>query len=384
VLLIGAVTAALHQLRYLAEDACTGYGEASYRLVEAVRACGIEVEYRAFHEATPEVPAHTNRYRRDQQPRCNVPAGSTTIAHLVPEHYRAVRDLVGDGPLIGHTVWETDMVPAHWPSRINRIDAVIVPCEWNREVFKAGGVTVPIHVVPHIACDPVPGDRGAALDLPDDVVVFYSIARWDPRKAPWLAVQAFLNAFSGDDPVALVLKTTPTLQAAPLGDWGAGTTAYGTTFLEVVRLVRQHPNPPRIRLEVDDLPDDRVAGLHERGDCYVSLARGEGWGLGAFDACAYGNPVVTTCWGGQLSYLDAESAWLVDYDLVPVRHHWPRSYSPDQRWAEPSIEHAAAILREIAANLTRARRRAAPMRTRVLEEYAPDAVADRLFAALDR
>ena len=374
----------MRELRYLAEDAFTGYGEASYRLVTALRGVGTTVEYRAWHAAGPAVdqPAYIGSFLRDEEPQCTVAADAPTIAHLVPEHYPVVQEFV-EGPFIAHTVWETDRLPAHWPRLLNRVSGVVVPCEWNREVFAASGITIPIAVVPHVVCDPVVGDGGAGLDLPDDVIAFYTIARWDPRKAPWLAVQAFLAAFTADDPVALVVKTTYGIQSPPPDTWGAGTPAYGTTALEIARLLREHPHPPLVRLEVGDFSDDRMAGLHSRGDCYVSLARGEGWGLGAFDACTYGNPVVTTGWGGQLEYLDPEAAWLVDYDEVSVVHHWRLSYSADQNWAEPRLDHAVNLLREVAGDLSGARQRAAPLRERVLRDYAPAVVAEQCVTAVD-
>ena len=52
-------------------------------------------------------------------------------------------------------------------------------------------------------------------------------------------------------------------------------------MLEVARIIREYPHAPIVRLEVDDWAPERVAGLHSRGDCYVSLAHGEQWGLGA-------------------------------------------------------------------------------------------------------
>jgi glycosyltransferase involved in cell wall biosynthesis len=94
-------------------------------------------------------------------------------------------------------------------------------------------------------------------------------------------------------------------------------------------------------LVTQELSDDELGGLHLRGDCFVSLCHGEGWGLGSFDAAAHGKPVVTTGFGGQLDYLHG-SPLLVDYEPVPV-HDGTRwgTYTPDQRWAEPDIEHAA-------------------------------------------
>ncbi len=98
----------------------------------------------------------------------------------------------------------------------------------------------------------------------------------------------------------------------------------------------------------DVLSESQIRRLHLRGDCYVSLCRGEGWGIGAFDAAAHGNPVVMTAFGGQLDYLKRELAYLVNYELVPVINpQAPLSYSPDQRWAEPDIQHGAQLLRHV-------------------------------------
>src|SRR5262249_40906595 len=156
----------------------------------------------------------------------------------------------------------------------------------NQRVFLDGGVKVPISVVPHVACDPVPGDGGRSLDLPDDVVVFYAIGRWDQRKAMFHVVQAFLDAFTGADPVVLVVKTGVRIEMPPINAWGTNNPMAWTTGWQVAHLVSRYGDPARIQLEVGTWTDDQIAGLHARGDCYVTLARGEGWGIGAFDACA--------------------------------------------------------------------------------------------------
>src|SRR5262249_51215931 len=151
-------------------------------------------------------PPSLTRFSRDARPRERALEGAPTVAHLVPEYYPLVQGVV-DGPFVGHTVWETDRIPQHWPELLSATDLVIVPTAWNPQVFVDGGVKVPISVVPHVACEPVPGDRGRSLGLPDDVVVFYAIGRWDQRKAMFHVVQAFLEAFTASDPVVLVVKT---------------------------------------------------------------------------------------------------------------------------------------------------------------------------------
>ena len=290
--------------------------------------------------------------------------------------------MVPPGAFVAHTVWETDRIPAHWPELLNLADLVVVPSAWNCAVFAEGGVHVPTIAVPHVVCEPIDIETAPPLGLPDDLLVFYTIGRWDERKAMFHTVRAFLDAFDADDPVMLVVKTGIGIEMPPAADFGGANRLRWTTGWQLAAIVSRYPNPARVQLEVETWSRARVDALHTRGDCYVSLARGEGWGIGAFDACAYGNPVVATGWGGVLEYLKADGASLVEYDLVPVQHNAFASYSPDQRWAEPRLEHAVELLRDVARDPAAARARAAPLRDRVLRDFAPDVVAQRFVDTL--
>ena len=70
------------------------------------------------------------------------------VSHLVPEYLPAC--LEPGKANFAYCTWESDRIPAHWPAILNRFDGVLVPSTFNAEVFRAGGVTVPLHVVPHI------------------------------------------------------------------------------------------------------------------------------------------------------------------------------------------------------------------------------------------
>jgi len=111
------------------------------------------------------------------------------------------------------TMFETSRIPTIWVDCLNKyVDAVLVPCTWNKEVFKSSGVKVPIHVVPpgidaeyykHI--DKV--EPTELVNLPADCVSFYSIFQWTERKNPIGLLVSYLAAFDGVEDVYLVLKT---------------------------------------------------------------------------------------------------------------------------------------------------------------------------------
>ena len=309
-------------------------------------------------------------------------ACDAVVAHLVPEYWPLLRERYPGTPLVGHTVWETDRLPAHWPPLLDTADLIVVPTAWNREVMERAGVRAPVRVVPHAAAVPRPVTGEAWSAIPHETFVVYTVAPWTARKALERTVLAYQAAFSGRDDTLLVIKTSARDLTAPHPE-SASPVAPGTTAWTLARLLGRFPRPAPVSLVTAELPETDIDALHARGDCYLSLCRAEGWGIPAFDAAAWGNPIVITGYGGQCAYLHADGAWLVDHDLVAVDDPaGGRSYTGDQRWAEPSIERGAALLREVEAAPAEARARAARSRDRVLREFAPPVVAEAFLGAL--
>ena len=58
------------------------------------------------------------------------------------------------------------------------------------------------------------------------------------------------------------------------------------------------------------------------------------------------------------------------------------SYTPDQHWAEPDVDHAAELLRQIAAEPDEAKAGAALLARQIRRRYAPAAVAKAFRAAV--
>jgi glycosyltransferase involved in cell wall biosynthesis len=124
--------------------------------------------------------------------------------------------------------------------------------------------------------------------------------------------------------------------------------------------------------------------LHEMGDCFTSLTRTEGWGLGAFEAARLGKPLVITGYGGQLDYLDPELAYLVNHKMVPVHEPtWSANYRTTDLWAEPSIDHAVNQMREIFENRHDAKKRASQQALKIESAFSTDAIVSTLLRALN-
>jgi len=364
---------------YLAVDEDSGYGVAAARAIAALEDSGLGVTW------TPFVPGARWGLGYQPVPTRAPDRAPVVVAHMVPEYLPLIRARRPDAFLVAHTVWDTDRIPDHWVGCLNEADLVVVPSRFSAAAIDGRGVSAPVAIVPHVAPPPLPAGGGATdawADIPDDALVFYTVAEWNERKAVFRTVEAYLRAFSSRDNVVLVVKTSQRDRRAPASS--ARTAAgEGTSAWSLARLLAAHGEPAQIRLVTRVLTHKEMAALHRRGDCFVSLARAEGWGLGAFDAAAYGNPVVTTAFGGQLDYL-AGSPHLVRFELIAVENPagFP-SYAPDQRWAEPDVEHAAALLREVADDPHRAAAMARPIAAQIMDRYRPAAVAAAFRAAVE-
>jgi glycosyltransferase involved in cell wall biosynthesis len=307
----------------------------------------------------------------------------TVIIHCTPEHWPRYADPGKRN--IGYTVWETDAPPPHWKPLMNSVDRVLVPSRFNQQVFYSSGIVAPIDVVPHIV-RPVPVEPSAErvdrfrdeLGIRSEQFIFYTIEAWTPRKALWKTIHAFLQAFDADDPVSLVVKTGPT------GPRSSAAAYNSPTETLVQELVSHYERAPNVVLIDHEMTAVEIELLHHVGDCYLSLAHSEGWGLSVFDAAASGNPVIVTGWGGHLDYLGARWPYLIDFEMTPVMDAQGRgSYMPTQNWAAPSIDDAVRLMHEVHENPGRARAHAAARAERIAIEFGEEAVGRRLLDILD-
>lgn len=303
------------------------------------------------------------------------------VLHSVPELWQG---LPFTGNLrIGCTVWECDALPRHWPPLLGAVDRIMVPCRFNQALFEEA-TGKPVFVVPHASrtgFEP-PGEGEveafrARHGIERDFFVFYTINTWSTRKALWDVVTTFTLAFDSDDPVVLVVKTTPT------GPMHPRTATMNPTRPQVDAILAAVPDAPAVVLIDEPLSERDIELLHVTGDVYVSLARSEGWGLGMFDAAWFGNPVISTGWGGQLDYLRPQWSTLVPYTLEPVvnRAGYP-SYDSHQRWARPGLDDAIDALRDHFEHPAARREGAALQAGWIREAFSPAVVRERMLEAM--
>jgi glycosyltransferase involved in cell wall biosynthesis len=294
----------------------------------------------------------------------------TNIIHLNPDTLRYAYQYFGRGVFrgrfnIGYWHWELPDLPDDFLQGFKLVQEVWAPSAFVCESI-ARKSPVPVVRIPHgIAPRPLPGIGRDHFGLPHDRFLFltmYDTNSYRQRKNPQATIAAFQAAFEKNAPeVGLVLKVN-NLQSSPsdLGILKQLTAGHDNIYIIDRTLSRR---------EVDSLLDCT--------DCFVSLHRSEGFGLGLAEAMYLGKPVIGTNWSGNTDFMSESNSCPVRFTIVRVgRNYGP--YKAHQHWAEPDIAHAADYMRRLVADSEWRQSIAANGQHTILTEFSPQAVGEMI------
>lgn len=270
---------------------------------------------------------------------------------------------------IGCWFWELEKFPERWREAIDLVDEIWVTSPFVRDAI-AACTSKPVHIVPVALGTDAPGNRPRSeFDLAEDAFVClfsFDFNSFATRKNAEGAIAAFRRAFAGERrDVRLLVKTIN-----------------GERFPDALRgLVDAAAGDDRIEVRDGFLDRSGMRALQACCDCYVSLHRSEGLGLGMAECMLLGKPVVATAYSGNLAFMDADNSCLVGYTLVPVKEGEYPAWQ-GQHWADPDVDQAAAYLRRLADDPVYARRIGANARASVRQRLSTSASLAAMTARL--
>ncbi len=221
----------------------------------------------------------------------------------------------------------------------------IAMSDYNLEVFRRllppavplRKILYPFQFAPHLT-EPREAVRARYGIAPDDFAVFFNFAYTSSygRKNPDGAVRAFAEAFGVKPDVKLVFKTS-------------GAAKCSTLATRLKALVNALGLADRVIFVDNYLIQDELVALTNACDAYLSLHRGEGFGLGVAEAMSLGKPVVVTDYSSTTEFCNGDDALPVPYRIEPVPHidDGRPFYRHVTTWPEPDVHAAAAALRRL-------------------------------------
>ena len=278
---------------------------------------------------------------------------------------QAPLNVLGNRYVIGNWYWELPELPDEWLKEIEFTDEVWGASRFICEAVSRRTSAPVVYMPPVVSLTESAELSRAQLGLPADRYLF--LAMFDTnsvlqRKNPLGVLRAFKTAFPTTDKTALVMKFNNPDYRQPL-----------------LQSVREEIAGREDVVLIDRImPRNEVTSLIEACDCFVSLHRSEGFGLGPAEAMSLAKPAIVTNWSGSVDYMTADNSIAIDYEIVKLGQDYG-PYKAHQTWAEPDVEQAAHWMKKLAHDPELGRRLGRRARETIQTQFSP-----RIVGALIR
>lgn len=208
----------------------------------------------------------------------------------------------------------------------------------------------------------------------EDFVVFFNFDFGSSyyRKNPEGSMRAFAKAFVDVPNTRLVFKTMNARNCPVL-------------LAQAEALANELGIANRITMIHTYIPERDLLGLTNSCDVYLSLHRGEGFGLTLAEAMAMSKPVVCTDWSSTTEFCKPGCTLPIPYRIVPVPVNQVDHpcYAHVKEWAEPDIDAAANALRILHDNVELRHEIGENARASISQQFSIENIRQSIEAFLD-
>lgn len=269
---------------------------------------------------------------------------------------------------VGYWAWELEDFPSCWRNSFGYLNEIWTPSSFCQRSI-AQKSSLPVVTIPHAIQPTEPSrlDRNAFGISPGKFVflTIFDLLSVFERKNPLGLIRAFRRLVETNEDCQLVLKVNHAEQR-PGQMQRIREAAAGLPVLIIDRTI--------------DRAD--VNALIRACDAVVSLHRSEGFGLTLAEAMYFGKPVIATGYSGNLDFTTSRNSFLVDFKFSRVPSGC-EPYEAGLRWADPDVDHAARLMRDVVEQDIQRIERAKLGRDFVHGHLSPNAVGERMKDRLD-
>jgi glycosyltransferase involved in cell wall biosynthesis len=312
----------------------SGWSKAALNSIEALAATNMDVVCRNVKLTSNEHTIDPKILELEKKDLNNV---DYCIQHVLPHHITGTNRFKKN---VAHFVHEMDSIrDHHWYHNLELVDEVWVPNSSSKNSLIADGFdSNKLKVIPYTFDMAKYEDNRhrISFDKKNHTFKFYFICELDDRKNMDSIIRCFHSEFHASEPVSLVLKVKKT--GIDPNALRSGIAKMCDELKSQMRLYSKIEDYNHEIIITEDFTDEQIKILHQSCDCYVGPTHGEGWGIPAFDAMAYGKTPICSDEGGPKDFIDSnnkQTGWLVggSYeicnhrnaafpDIFTARHHW--------------------------------------------------------------
>jgi hypothetical protein len=266
------------------------------------------------------------------------------------------------GPRIGIWGWETNIIPPRWQDAFALVSEIWVYSRFMAENIGAHSPVPVLALPPPVQSPDVPAEP-VRLGVPHGFTFLFVFDYLSTvqRKNPVGLIEAFKRAFDPGEGPQLLIKTIN----APLRPLSEEEVLWAADGRDDIHVIDR------------SLTVQELNGVMAACDCYASLHRAEGFGLTLAEAMAIGKPVIATGYSGNVDFMNDDNSYLVEFEIGRVGPEC-EIYPPEGEWADPSVEHAAHLMRRVSANADEAALKGRRASADVARLLSPQATGARM------
>jgi len=223
-----------------------------------------------------------------------------------------------------YTTIESETIPQQYIEILKKYNEIWVTSDFNKKVLEKYKLTSTVFPCPINNKIFYKKQTQITFSQKLNKFVFLSIFGWNKRKGYDALLKAYIEEFSSEDPVSLLILT-------PYQDLNKKDQVYQMIKKTINEIKpNKYPDINRIGHLIDD---NSLNDLYNSCNCFILPTRGEGFGIPFCEASLCNLPIISTNFSGQTMFLNKDNSNLVEIDSLITDtneiHYWNNEVFPD-------------------------------------------------------
>lgn len=351
-----------------------GYAKVNRNLAVGLNSLGVKVAINPVSTVNNLSEKEVLKIRNVQS---KVSKNAITIDSIIP----SFANVTSGKYKVLYTTVESCTVPDQFIECIKCYNEIWVPSDFCKEVLEKYDTGKKIFVIPNSFDKELYKEDGEKQTFNPKLksFVFGSVFGWSYRKGYQVLLRSFLEEFSNQDDVTLLLISRFN---------GKENKIMNETIKEFIQKYKPKNNP-NISLYSNVIPEKDMPNIYRAMNCHVLFSLGEGFGLPVLESAACGVPNIATNHSGYTMFLNNKNGIVVDPDKFSVLqegkmhvHYWDGQVFPELK-SEDFIKKCRISMRDMFNNNSKYVKKNKKLKKDIDKNYTIEAVSKLALKRLE-